>query len=156
MNDGYYSSKRKRKKPGEAGIEVIIDEHLAGSFSLRLPFLGENGEVGTTLDPAFGVPRALPVPHQHHPLRHLQRRERRLRAQSRMFRLLLFYLLHAAPGASECHVSGRVRLRDRACGMELMVIADNTHGRTTGPYYQNHLALFPLLLLCLTLSLTAL
>ena len=66
---------KKKKKPGEACIEVVVDEHLARSLGLRLTLLGENREIGASLDPAFGVPRALAVPHQNHPLRRPYQRE---------------------------------------------------------------------------------
>lgn len=65
----------QRSEPGEADIEGIIDEHQARSLSLSLAFLGEDREIGAPLDPALLVPRALPVPHQHHPLCPLHRWE---------------------------------------------------------------------------------
>lgn len=59
----------ERMEPGEAGIEMVVEEHLAGGVGLRLAFLGEDGEIGAALDPPFRVPRALPVPHKNHSLR---------------------------------------------------------------------------------------
>ena len=66
----------KKNEPGETDIEVIVSKHLARGLGLSLTFLGENREIGAPLDPTFLIPRALAMPHQHHPLRGFDRRER--------------------------------------------------------------------------------
>lgn len=93
---------KKNTRPGEANVEGIIDEHLTGGLGLRLAFLGENSEIGAPLDPSLLIPSALAVPHQHHPLRRLDHRERRrrveLRPELRPLRRLLDDLFEARRG----------------------------------------------------------
>jgi hypothetical protein len=72
-----------RERAGEAGVERVGEEHLSGGLGLGLPLRREHGDVGAPLDAALRIPGALPVPHQHHPLRLPQRRERRARVGTR-------------------------------------------------------------------------
>jgi hypothetical protein len=72
-----------RERAGEAGVERVGEEHLSGGLGLGLPLRREHGAVGAPLDAALRIPGALPVPHQHHPLRLPQRRERRTRVGTR-------------------------------------------------------------------------
>ncbi|KAK8457592.1 hypothetical protein SEVIR_3G214201v4 [Setaria viridis] len=74
-----------RERAGEAGVKGVEEEHLAGGLGLILTLGREHGYVGAPLDAALRIPRALPlpVPHQHHPLRRSQWRERRARARGR-------------------------------------------------------------------------
>lgn len=86
-------------KPREANIKGLIEEHLPRGLSLSLAFLRQNGEIRAPLDSSLRIPRALPVPHQHHSLRRPNLRERRrnveFRAQlsgiSRWFRRLWWW-----------------------------------------------------------------
>jgi hypothetical protein len=54
---------------GEAGIERVGEEHLAGGLGLGISLEREHRDIGAPLNAALRVPGALPVPHQHHPLR---------------------------------------------------------------------------------------
>lgn len=121
-----------KKKPGKAGIEVVVDEHLAWGLSLRLPLLRQNREIRASLDSPLRVPRALPVPHQNHPLRRPDRRKCHRRLQLRIQFSFLLLLLHAAEGASNNHVSATVR-----CGSWVKTM-NTRRGRTTWSYHQKH------------------
>lgn len=124
--------KKKKKKPGKAGIEVIVDEHLAWCLSLRLPLLRENRKIRASLDSPLRVPRALAVPHQNHPLRRPDRRKWYRSLELRIqFRFLLL-LLHAAEGASNDDVSGTVR-----CGSGVKMM-NTRRRRTAWSCHQKH------------------
>lgn len=120
------------KKPGKAGIEVVVDEHLAWGLSLRLPLLRQNREIRASLDSPLRVPRALPVPHQNHPLRRPDRRKCQGRLQLRIQLSFLLLLLHAGERASNDDVSTTVR-----CGSGLKTM-NTRRRRTTWSYHQKH------------------
>jgi len=123
---------RKKKKPGKAGIKLVVDEHLAWGLSLRLPLLRENRKIRASLDSPLRVPRALAVPHQNHPLRRPDRRKCQRRLQLRIQFSFLLLLLHATEGASNDHVSATVRCRS---GVNMM---NKRRRRTAWSYNQKH------------------
>ena len=88
-----YSNKPKNiYLPRETNIERIIDKHLPRRFGLRLAFVSKNGEIRTALNPPFSIPRALPMPHQHHSFRSFQRRKRHRSTNFETQFLIIFHL----------------------------------------------------------------